>query len=238
MCFGLLQQEGIQRINLKFDIGAESKISVIAHCVFPNAADISHIMNAEINIGAKADYEYLEKHIHSKQGGIKVIPKAKVNLGEMARYKTDFELIEGRVGLIDLDYETNCAAKSTLEMNAKISGRGDDRIKIRETGHLNGQYAKGVLTSRIAVRDNASADIYNKLTASAAFARGHVDCKEIIKDNAKASAVPIVEVNNPKAHITHEAALGSVDTKQLQTLMARGLDEDQASDMIIEGLLS
>jgi hypothetical protein len=238
MCFGLLQEQGIQKINLKFDIGENSRISVMAHCVFPNAEDISHIMNAEINVAANAHYEYLEKHIHSPQGGIKVIPKAKVNLGEGATYKTDFELLEGRVGLIDLDYETFCAKKSTLEMNAKISGQGDDEIKIREIGHLNGEYARGVLTSRIAVRDQAKADIYNKLTASAAFARGHVDCKEIIKDNAKASAVPIVEVNNPKAHITHEAALGSVDTKQLQTLMARGLTEEQASDMIIEGLLS
>lgn len=238
MCFGLLQEKGIQEIKLKFDIGENAAISVLAHCVFPNAEDISHIMDAEINVGANAQYEYLERHIHSPQGGIKVIPKAKVNLAQQARYKTDFELVRGRVGLIDLDYETECAEKSVLEMNAKVSGRGDDEIKIRETGHLNGEYARGVLTSRIAVRDDAKADIYNKLTASAAYARGHVDCKEIIKDNAKASAVPIVEVNNPKAHITHEAALGSVDTKQLQTLMARGLTEEKASDMIIEGLLS
>ncbi len=38
--------------------------------------------------------------------------------------------------------------------------------------------------------------------------------------------------------MTHEAAIGSVDTKQLETLMARGLDEDAASELIIQGLLS
>jgi len=32
-------------------------------------------------------------------------------------------------------------------------------------------------------------------------------------------------------------AVVSVDSKQLQTLMARGLDEEQATDLIIEGLL-
>ncbi|MBS3734681.1 MAG: SufD family Fe-S cluster assembly protein, partial [Phycisphaerae bacterium] len=82
------------------------------------------------------------------------------------------------------------------------------------------------------------ADVYNKLTATAAGARGHVDCKEIITDRGIANAVPIVEVSHPKAHVTHEAALGSVDSKQLQTLMARGLTEDAASDLIIAGLLS
>jgi hypothetical protein len=46
-----------------------------------------------------------------------------------------------------------------------------------------------------------------------------------------------VEVTHPLAHVTHEAAIGSVDSKQLQTLMSRGLDEDAATDLIIEGLL-
>jgi Fe-S cluster assembly scaffold protein SufB len=64
-----------------------------------------------------------------------------------------------------------------------------------------------------------------------------VDCKEIIKDQGRASAVPVVEVAHPRAHITHEAAIGSVDSKQLETLMSRGLDEDQASELIIAGLL-
>ena len=80
--------------------------------------------------------------------------------------------------------------------------------------------------------------MYNTLTASAPYARGHVDCKEIVQDNAVANAIPIVEVNHPKAHVTHEAAIGSVDTKQLETLMARGLSEEEASELIIEGMLS
>ena len=65
-----------------------------------------------------------------------------------------------------------------------------------------------------------------------------MDCKEIIQGNGKATAIPIVEVSNPHAHVTHEAAIGSVDNKQLETLMSRGLDEDDAVDLIIQGLLS
>jgi hypothetical protein len=37
--------------------------------------------------------------------------------------------------------------------------------------------------------------------------------------------------------VTHEAAIGSVDKKELETLMARGLDEEQAVDVIIRGML-
>jgi len=58
-----------------------------------------------------------------------------------------------------------------------------------------------------------------------------------VQGRGSAQAIPIVEVAHPKAHITHEAAIGSVDTKQLETLMARGLSEEEAVDLIVSGLL-
>ena len=61
---------------------------------------------------------------------------------------------------------------------------------------------------------------------------------EIVLDRGRARATPIVDVRNPSAHVTHEAAVGSVDKKQLETLMSRGMDEDAASELIIQGLLS
>ncbi len=238
LCFGMFAESGIQKIIMDVDIGKNSKIALQAHCTFPIAVDVQHIMDARIKIGDGADYTYFEKHVHSPEGGVKVYPKAIVEIGEGASFKTEFELIKGRVGLIDIDYEMNAGADSTVEMTSRVSGRGDDLIKIREIANLNGERARGALTSKIAVRGNARAEVYNKLVASGAYARGHVDCKEILQDNGIAQAIPIVEVRHPKAHVTHEAAIGSVDNKQLETLMSRGMDEDEAVELIINGMLS
>ncbi len=237
ICFGMLPEKGTQKIIMDVHCGKNSKISIIAHCSFPNAIDILHIMEAKINIDDGAEYSYFERHVHGETGGTKVYPKANVNLEKGARFATEFELIKGRVGLIDIDYETACGEHRSIQKTARMKCLFSYVIKINETGHLNGKNARGFLNSRIAVRDSAKADIYNKLTASAEGARGHVDCKEIVRDNAIASAVPVVEVSHPKARITHEAAIGSVDSKQLQTLMARGLSEKKAVALIIQGLL-
>jgi len=237
ICFGMLPQEGIQKIFMDITIQPKASVAIQAHCVFPFAVNIEHIMQANIHVHEHAVYSYFEKHVHGNKGGIKVLPKAKVVLDPFSRFKTEFELIKGRVGEIKIDYETTCQEKSVMDMLARINGRAEDIIEVRETGHLVGREAKGVLTSKIAVRENARAEIYNKLTASAPYARGHVDCKEIIQDNAQASAIPIVDVRHPKAHITHEAAIGSVDNKQLETLMSRGLSEDESTELIINGLL-
>jgi Fe-S cluster assembly scaffold protein SufB len=238
LCFGMLPEKGLQEIMLKVEIEKGARVGVLAHCTFPNAVEVVHKMDAEIDISEEAHYSYYERHVHGKTGGVTVLPRARAQLGVGARFKTDFDLLRGRVGKIEVDYVTSCADFSVLEMNARINGIMDDLIRIREVGHLNGEGSRGVLTSRIAVRDNATAEVYNELTASAPHAIGHVDCKEIIQDNGIATAIPVVKVNHPRAHITHEAAIGSVDSKQLETLMARGLTEDSAVDLIIQGLLS
>jgi hypothetical protein len=238
LCFGMVGETGIQRIRLDIEISDDAVAQFMAHCVFPKAVDIQHIMDADIRVGARASYVYFERHIHGRDGGVTVKPTARVHVGEDGRFSTEFELIRGRVGLIDIDYETSVEARGVLEMTARISGRGDDRVKIRECGDLLGEGARGVLTSHIALRDQAYAEVYNDLRARAPHARGHVDCTEIVQDNAVARAVPIVQVDHPQAHVTHEAAIGSVDSKQLQTLMSRGLSEDDATEMIIDGLLS
>jgi|LGVF01.1.fsa_nt_gb Fe-S cluster assembly scaffold protein SufB len=238
LCFGVTDKEAIQKIIMNVDIRKNSKISLIAHCVFPNAVDVKHIMDAKVKIGKGSKYSYFERHIHNEEGGIVVIPKAYIDLEENSRFKTEFELLRGRVGTINIDYEITCGKASVMEMTTRINGRGNDYINIKESGNLVGERSRGVLTSKIAVRQNAKANIFNRMIATGDYARGHVDCKEIIQDNAVAKAIPIVEVRNPKARITHEASIGSVDSKQLQTLMSRGLSEDESVELIISGLLS
>jgi Fe-S cluster assembly scaffold protein SufB len=48
-----------------------------------------------------------------------------------------------------------------------------------------------------------------------------------------ASAIPIVRVFHPEAKVTHEAAIGSVDKKELETLMARVMSPEQAVELIV-----
>ena len=237
VCFGILPEEGWQQIILRVEVEPEAKAAVLAHCTFPNARRIGHEMHAELSIGRNADYAYLERHVHGPAGGVLVWPLSRVHVAEGARYRTEFELLRGRVGELDMRVEVTGETSSVSEVAARIYGAGDDRITINETTTLVGEHARGVLMTNIALRDTAHAKVYNTLRASAAYARGHVDCKEIVQDQAVAEAVPVVEVRHPKARVTHEAAIGGVDSKQLETLMSRGLTEDEAVDLIIRGLL-
>ncbi|MGO8692813.1 MAG: SufD family Fe-S cluster assembly protein [Rectinemataceae bacterium] len=137
----------------------------MAHCTFPNAVKVVHLMDADLEIREGAKLSYLERHVHGPDGGVTIIPKTRVTLREGARFSTEFELIKGAAGAIELDYEAVCEKDAVVEMKTRIFGRGADTIHVRE------------------------------------------------------------------------AAIGSVDSKQLETLLSRGLTEDAATDLIINGLL-
>lgn len=237
-CFGILHKSRVQKINMSITLEKGASMDVFSHCLFPKKDPSRHVMEGKIDIKEGATFRYFEKHVHSSEGASRVYPHAKVRIRKGGRFLTDFELLSGRVGLIDIDYDLRCEADSSSEFLSKISGRGKDVIQVRESAELVGENAKAVLRSRIAARDETKAEVYNRITARAAGAFGHVDCTEILQGNGRVKACPEVEVLHPLARVTHEASLGGVDNRQLETLMARGLSKTKAEDLIIKGILS
>jgi len=238
LCFGVLPKEGLQEIVLKVDVQPNSRVSVIAHCIFPNAVNVTHKMDAEIEIGDNAEFSYQETHYHGEFGGVRVIPKARIRVGKRSIYSSTFTLVEGCVGVLDYDFEVFGEEKSISELTVKVFGKKEDDIKIAEKIHLNGREAKGLAKSRLVLKDNAKAVVMGETYGNAPFARGHVDCVEIVDgEGVIARAIPVVYVKDKQAKVTHEAAIGSIDKKQMQTLMARGLNEEEAVDVIVRGIL-
>jgi Fe-S cluster assembly scaffold protein SufB len=238
LCFGLLPKEGRQEIVFKVNAQDNSQVNVIAHCIFPSAVKVIHKMDADIELGANAHFDYRETHYHGESGGIEVIPKAKVKVGKGGVWQSTFALSQGLVGKLDYDFEVTCLEKAVAELIVKAYGKGSDDIKIWEKIYLNGAGARGLAKSRLVLSDKAKAEVRGETYGNAPYARGHVDCMELVNGTeAVAKAIPIVSVTNDKAKVTHEAAIGSIDRKQVETLMARGLDEDEAVDVIVKGIL-
>jgi len=237
LCFGVIPREGVQHIRSEFEIGDEARAEFIAHCTFPNAEQVVHLMEATVHVGRGAVMKYRETHYHGEGGGVEVQPKAQVTVDEGGQFVTEFSLTTGRVGKLEFDCVVEVAARGVAELVTKAYGYGDDAISVKETIRLNGEGARGLARARIAVRNRATSQVIGITEGNAPGARGHVDCVEIVRDQAVASAMPVVKVTDPRAYVTHEAAIGTVDKKELETLMARGLDEETAVDVIVRGML-
>lgn len=209
----------------------------IAHCLFPEAKRVQHIMDAQVIVGRGATLHYEESHFHGPHGGVEVIPKARVRVEENGQYASNFKLITGLVGILDIDYTVEVGENAVTELTTRVFGHRTDKIRIRESIVLAGRNSRGLIKTRIALEHEATAEVTGITEGNAPGARGHVDCMEIVKDRAVAKAIPVVSVTSPLAKVTHEAAIGSVDKRQLETLMSHGLTPEEAVDVIVRGIL-
>jgi len=237
LCFGVVHPRGLQTIRMDLRLERGATASFIAHCLFPRAEEVRHEMEAMVDIGEGAVLDYTEIHFHGFYGGTTVIPRSTITVGRNGRYRGNFTLTTGRVGTLDLDTTVNAAEGSITELTARVLGSGNDRIIIRESVSLDGDNARSIIKTRIALKDDAFAEVTGITEGNAAGARGHVDCMELLSDRAMAKAMPMVSVTNPLAKVTHEAAIGTVDRRQMETLMAHGLSPDDAVDVIVKGIL-
>ena len=59
----------------------------------------------------------------------------------------------------------------------------------------------------------------------------------LVSENAKAEAVPNLEIETDEVHCSHAAAVGKIDEEELFYLQSRGITEKLAKAMIVEGFL-
>jgi Fe-S cluster assembly scaffold protein SufB len=237
LCFGVIPAEGVQEIVAEYEIGDGAEVQFLAHCSFPNAVRVQHHMQARIHVGRDARLTYTEEHFHGPSGGVEVLPRTEVAIDEGGRFLTTFSLTHGRVGRLALDYVVDAGASAVVEMTTKVYGHADDQIQVNEVVRLNGEKARGLTRTRVAARDSAVSRVYTTMEGNASGARGHMDCTEVVRGNAQAHNTPVVVVRNDQAQVTHEAAIGTVNRKELESLLARGLDEEEAVDLIIRGMI-
>jgi len=78
-----------------------------------------------------------------------------------------------------------------------------------------------------------------QVAKSADFATNSTECDALLLDAKSASTTfPHLDIQNSTATIAHEASAGKIDEKQLFYLQSRGIDEEKAMAMIVNGFFS
>ncbi|WP_088336241.1 SufD family Fe-S cluster assembly protein [Methanopyrus sp. KOL6] len=236
MCVGVPWPEGVQRIVTRLIVEPEAKIRLMSHCSFPRARDVVHEMEAEFEIGECADVKVTDVHYHG-EGGVRLKAEYDVSVGPEASFTTEFKLTEGRVGELEWGMDAHVEERATVEGVARLRAVEEDHVRAVESVRLIGEDARTLLDFKAAAIDGAFIELVGEISGEADGARGHVECSEIIKGGGKVVSVPKLRVVHPGARLTHEAALGTVEKKEVETLMSRGLSEEEAVELLVNAML-
>jgi hypothetical protein len=76
------------------------------------------------------------------------------------------------------------------------------------------------------------------LVGKVAGIKAHLECKGLILNDGVMKAIPELTGYAPGVEMSHEAAVGKIDQQEIEYLMARGIDEDEAISTIVRGFLN
>jgi Fe-S cluster assembly protein SufB len=77
------------------------------------------------------------------------------------------------------------------------------------------------------------------IKASASGATNATECDALLMDDLSVSTtIPYIHVDNDTATIAHEASAGKIDEILLFYMMSRGIEEEKAMAMVVNGFFS
>jgi len=68
--------------------------------------------------------------------------------------------------------------------------------------------------------------------------KGHLECQGLILGDGRIWAIPELDGAAEGVELSHEASVGKIAQNEIEYLMARGMDEDEATSTIVRGFLN
>ncbi|MEO2068246.1 MAG: SufD family Fe-S cluster assembly protein [Desulfurobacteriaceae bacterium] len=238
ICFGVAGKTNLLTNKSEIIVGEGADVKFQVFGATAEGIKLKHATKTKIIVEKNAKFEFVDIHYNGEDTFIELYTETEAFVGENAYFKSVFKQIKGRAGKVKVILKANVDKKGVAVFETKMIGKKDDEIRVEDIIYLNGEESRGISKSRIIAIDQTKAEFIGETYGNAPRCRGHIDCSEIIRGkDIVVKAIPIVVVNDETAKITHEAAIGSIDKKQLETLMAKGLSEDESVDVIIQGIL-
>ncbi len=124
-------------------------------------------------------------------------------------------------------------------MSIAFAGEGQHYDAGAKAIHL-APHTSSVVTSKSISKDNGRSAFRGlvRVNQGATGAQSKVVCDALLLDaHSRSDTYPYIDVNEDDARIEHEATVSKIGEDQLFYLMSRGLSEEEASGMIINGFL-
>lgn len=117
-----------------------------------------------------------------------------------------------------------------------VAGKGDF-LDVGSRVVLNAPETRAEIISR-SITSGGSIIARGDLVGKVAGVKAHLECKGLILRDGLMHAIPELKGHVPGVEMSHEAAVGKIDQREIEYLMARGLNEEDAISTIVRGFLN
>ncbi len=133
---------------------------------------------------------------------------------------------------------TEVAAGGVESSHSVVFAPKNTHREMHMTTDLVGEGAQSEQVARM-VSDGGEITNTSTLIGTAPGCSGFLECDGLmLSGEGYIDSVPALKARTDRAQLSHEASVGMVDNEKLDYLMALGMDEDSARDLIVQGFLN
>lgn len=230
--------EGLKQVVHNIIIAEKnSQLNIITGCtVHPNIRKALHLGTSEFYLKEGSQVTFTMVHYWGDKTAVRprtgVIQEA--NTSYISNYIIMSEVQDLQANPISYLNGDNAKFYS----QTLVYGKGKSKIDLGARAVLNGKNTHATLISKIIGDDEADIMARGEITGKGTGSGGHIDCSGLlISPKARIDSIPRIAALTPDTSLTHEASLGKIGEDQIQYLKSRGLNENEARDLIISGFL-
>lgn len=214
--------------------GAE--LNVISGCATSeDTRDAAHLGISEMYVekGGKLTFTM----IHNWGEDVAVRPRSAGVLAEDASFVNNYVLLQSVRDITMYPTMSLNGKNAVARFNSVIVAPEGSHVDTGNRLLLNAPNTRGEIIARTLTTGGT---IINRgfIGGNAAPARGHLECKGLILGSGRIHAIPELDATVDGVEMSHEAAVGKIAQEEIEYLMARGLDEDEATSTIVRGFLN
>ena len=213
-----------------------SELHIITGCATaPHLVSGLHIGVSEFYVkkGAKLIFTM----IHDWGEEINVRPRTLINVDEGGLIISNYISLKP-VGSLQMFPTTYLNGKGAVaRFNSILVASKGSFLDVGSKIVLNAPDTRAEIISR-AITIGGTIIARGNLIGKVAGIKAHLECKGLIINNGLMHAIPELQGYVPNVEMSHEASVGKIDQHEIEYLMARGLDEDEAVSTIVRGFLN
>ncbi|MBW1957526.1 MAG: SufD family Fe-S cluster assembly protein [Deltaproteobacteria bacterium] len=213
-----------------------SELHIITGCATaPHLVSGLHIGISEFYVkkGAKVTFTM----IHDWGEKINVRPRTVICVEEGGTIVSNYISLKP-VGSLQMFPTTHLNGKGAVaRFNSVLVAGPGSFLDVGSRIVLNAPDTRAEIISR-GISSGGSIIARGDLVGKVAGIKAHLECHGLILNDGLMQAIPELSGYVPGVEMSHEAAVGKIDQQEIEYLMARGLDEEEAISTIVRGFLN
>jgi uncharacterized protein len=176
--------------------------------------------------------------VHNWGPDVVVRPRSATRLGKNAVYMSNYVSM---TKVRDVQMYPSCVMEGengVARFNTVVYAPSDSHLDLGGKAVLKAKGCKAEIVARTIAKDGGYVASRGLIQGDAPGVKAHLECRGLLLGKGGIIyAVPELIGSLPGVDLSHEAAVGKIAEEEIQYLMARGVDSDTATALIVRGFL-